>query len=46
MKKKAIIISINGSELSNKEKMLLSKEKPWGIILFKKNLQEIKNFQY
>ena len=39
MKKKAIIISINGYKLSNKEKMLLSKEKPWGIILFKRNIK-------
>ena len=39
MKKKAIIISIKGLNLSNKEKLLLSKEKPWGIILFKRNIQ-------
>ena len=38
MKKKAIIISIKGSKLSGKEKLLLSKEKPWGIILFKRNI--------
>ena len=38
MKKKAIIISIKGSKLSSKEKLLLSKEKPWGIILFKINI--------
>ena len=38
MKKKAIIISIKGYKLSNKEKLLLSKEKPWGIILFKRNI--------
>ena len=45
MKKKAIIISINGSELSNKEKMLLSKEKPWGIILFKRNIKSFNQIQ-
>ncbi len=39
MKKKAIIISIKGIVLSNKEKLLLSKEKPWGIILFKRNIR-------
>ena len=39
MKKKAIIISIKGSELSQKEKILLSKEKPWGLILFKRNIK-------
>ena len=39
MKKKAIIISIQGSKLSQKEKILLSKEKPWGLILFKRNIK-------
>ena len=38
MKKKAIIISIKGPKLSSKEKILLSKEKPWGLILFKRNI--------
>ena len=39
MKKKAIIISIKGTKLSKKEKLLLSKEKPWGLILFKRNIK-------
>ena len=39
MKKKAIIISIKGYILSNNEKKLLKKEKPWGIILFKRNIK-------
>ena len=39
MKKKAIIISIKGYKLSKKEKLLLSKEKPWGLILFKRNIK-------
>ena len=38
MKKKAIIISIKGLKLSNKERLLLSKENPWGLILFKRNI--------
>tara|TARA_B100001057_G_scaffold444038_1_gene480663 strand:- start:844 stop:1788 length:945 start_codon:yes stop_codon:yes gene_type:complete len=38
MKKKAVIVSIKGPKLSKKEKLLLSKEKPWGIILFKRNI--------
>ena len=38
MKKKAIIISIQGPKLSQK-KILLSKEKPWGLILFKRNIK-------
>ena len=46
MKKKAIIISIKGKTLSKKEKLLLSKERPWGLILFKRNVEsfnQIKN---
>ena len=39
MKKKAIIISIKGTKLSSKEKLLLSKENPWGLILFKRNIK-------
>ena len=46
MKTKAIIISIEGFKLTSKEKLLLSNEKPWGIILFKRNINsfhQIKN---
>ena len=39
MKKKAIIVSIKGVKLSRKEKLLFSKEKPWGLILFKRNIK-------
>ncbi len=39
MKRKALIISISGTKLSKREKILLSKEKPWGVILFKRNLK-------
>ena len=39
MKKKAIIVSIKGHKLTLKEKMLLSKEYPWGLILFKRNIK-------
>ena len=39
MKKKAIIISIKGTALTKKEKILLSREKPWGLILFKRNIR-------
>ena len=41
MKKKAIIISIKGLKLSKKEKILLSKGKPWGLILFKRNIESL-----
>jgi len=39
MKRKAIIISISGYKLTNKEKELLKNEKPWGLILFKRNIK-------
>ncbi len=39
MKKKAIIISIKGPTLTTREKQLISKEKPWGVILFKRNIK-------
>ena len=38
MKKKAIIISIKGAKLLKKEQILITNEKPWGIILFKRNI--------
>ena len=41
MKIKAIIVSIKGLKLSSKEKLLLSKEKPWGLILFKRNIKSL-----
>ena len=41
MKRKALIISLKGQKLSKKEKILLAKEKPWGVILFKRNLKSI-----
>jgi beta-N-acetylhexosaminidase len=41
MNKKAIIISIKGYELSKKEKFLFLNEKPWGLILFKRNIKSI-----
>ena len=45
MKKKAIIISLKGKTLSKKEKMLFSKENPWGVILFKRNIYSLKQTQ-
>ena len=41
MKKKAIIISISGYKLLEKEKKLLSYNKPWGLILFKRNIKSL-----
>ena len=39
MKLKALIVSIKGTKLTKREKILLKKERPWGIILFKRNLK-------
>ena len=46
MKRKALIISIKGLKLSKKEMKLLSQKRPWGIILFKRNLKSIKQIKY
>ncbi len=46
MKSKALIVSLKGTNLTSLEKKLFSKEKPWGVILFKRNLKsfhQIKN---
>ena len=45
MKKKALIISLNGTKLLKMEKILLSKEKPWGVILFNRNLKSRKQIK-
>jgi beta-N-acetylhexosaminidase len=45
MKKKAIIVSIKSFKLSNKEKLLFSKKKPWGLILFKRNIKSLNQIQ-
>ena len=42
MNRKAAIISIRGSKLTASEISLLKKEKPWGIILFKRNIISFK----
>ncbi len=41
MKTKAIIISISGLALSKKEKKILLENKPWGLILFKRNIKSL-----
>jgi beta-N-acetylhexosaminidase len=46
MIRKAAIISISGISLSQKEIKILKKEKPWGVILFKRNIfseKQLKN---
>ncbi len=39
MNRKAAIISIKGIKLSPNERSLLRNEKPWGVILFKRNIK-------
>ena len=41
MKKKAIIISIKSQKLSKKEVKIFKYEKPWGLILFKRNIKSV-----
>jgi len=38
MIRKAAIVSIAGGTLTNEEIIIIKKEKPWGIILFKRNI--------
>ena len=45
MKHKALIVSIKGIRLSKKEEVLFAKEKPWGVILFKRNLKSVKQIK-
>ncbi|OUX54560.1 MAG: hypothetical protein CBE47_00520 [Pelagibacteraceae bacterium TMED287] len=39
--RKAIIISLSGPHLLSNEKILIKKYKPWGIILFKRNILDL-----
>ena len=38
---RAFICGIKGKKLSNREKEFLTKYKPWGIILFSRNIKTI-----
>jgi beta-N-acetylhexosaminidase len=41
MNRKAIIFGLKGTKLTVSEKNLLKKEKPWGIILFSRNIKNL-----
>ena len=41
MNRRAIIFGIKGYQLTNKEKYLFRKQRPWGIILFARNIKNI-----
>ena len=45
MDRKALITSLSGYHLSKKEILLLRKYKPWGIILFKRNIKNYKQIK-
>tara|TARA_Y100001970_G_C14228315_1_gene857046 strand:- start:2129 stop:3073 length:945 start_codon:yes stop_codon:yes gene_type:complete len=40
--RKAIIISLKGKKLTFLEKKILNEKKPWGVILFKRNIKSFK----
>ena len=49
MNRKALIVGIKGLTLSSFEVSFLKKEKPWGVILFSRNIQyltHLKNLIY
>ena len=41
MNRKAVIFGIKGYRLTKNEKYLFRKEKPWGVILFERNIKNI-----
>ena len=45
MNRKALITSLSGYRLTTKEILLLKKYKPWGIILFKRNIKNYKQIK-
>ena len=44
-KRRAFIVGIKGTKLSNREILFLKKYKPWGIILFSRNIKTISQTQ-
>ena len=45
MYRKAVIFGIKSTKLSVEEKFFLIKEKPWGIILFSRNITNLKQLK-
>ena len=43
--RKAFIVGIKSTTLSKKEKTFLKKYKPWGVILFSRNLKKFKQIK-
>jgi len=46
MNRKAIIFGIQGTKLSTEERQLLKTKKPWGIILFSRNIKDLFQLKY
>ena len=44
-KRRAFIVGIKGTKLSNREILFLKTYKPWGIILFSRNIKTISQTQ-
>ena len=44
-KRRAFIVGIKGTKLSNREILFLKTYKPWGIILFSRNIKTISQIQ-
>ena len=40
--RKSFIVGIKSTKLSTKEKIFLKRYKPWGVILFTRNIKDIK----
>ena len=40
--RRSFIVGIKSTKLSKKEKIFLKKYKPWGVILFTRNIKNIK----
>lgn len=45
MKRKSIITSLSSFKITNKERHIFKKNKPWGIILFKRNIKNLKQLK-
>ena len=45
MNRKSLIVSIKSFKLSSQERSLFFSQKPWGIILFKRNIKNIKQLK-
>ena len=46
MNRKAIIFGIRGTKLSADEKFFFKKQKPWGIILFSRNIKNLNQLKF